>query len=617
VAGLKHAAIGPGRRASGVVTPRGVQGIASNLDDLLLRGDSWKAQLGDALASGTLSRRIKGASTLEIEVHDVSRRLLRSQLLQEEHEVSLDGMPFRFVKARTDGLTAPLTLTYEPLVVALMRKINGPHKAFREKQTRAEFCKRRVGEIKPVPRFVSPELHVRHPVEDSKAAREAADRRDDERRKGIGEDRDVLLRVKGDPASKPQRELGERALELADECSAPERVMIALIAALIVESELGTLSSNVLQGEGRIAAGAEREIVGFLTGKNWTNEPGGAIGYFKRHPDAKAYEIAQAVQASGAGASTNGRANYGAVVDEAADWVAAFGGSGVDSIEFVRYAFKQGKDESNWKVCNRLAGEVRWRFFESVGWVYMLTDRDLLDSRVRFAFNDSTPGLVNTTFDLDLGKESDEMTVKCYARAWAAPPGTVVEAGRHGPADGLWIVEKIDSSLARRNSLATVELKRPAEPKPEPSPKTRTTSFGSGSRTGNAPPEIAAIIEFVDAADAKHYPYVWGGGHGSFSPPWDCSGFISAALHAAGLLDEQLTSGALAGRFEPGEGEWLTIYADAQHVFAKVKYPDGNWRFFGTSHSNPNGGAGWVPDDDGTSGSPAEDGKAARHPKGL
>ena len=34
-------------------------------------------------------------------------------------------------------------------------------------------------------------------------------------------------------------------------------------------------------------------------------------------------------------------------------------------------------------------------------------------------------------------------------------------------------------------------------------------------------------------------PYVWGGGHGDWqiSPGYDCSGFVSAVLHAAGYLD--------------------------------------------------------------------------------
>ena len=33
-------------------------------------------------------------------------------------------------------------------------------------------------------------------------------------------------------------------------------------------------------------------------------------------------------------------------------------------------------------------------------------------------------------------------------------------------------------------------------------------------------------------------PYVWGGGHGNWAPQtgYDCSGFVSAVLHAGGYL---------------------------------------------------------------------------------
>lgn len=622
--GLKHrAAIGQARPAPGSPSPHGVQGIASNLDDLLLRGEKWKSQVGDGLAEGTLVRKIVGASELNITLHDFNRDLLRSQLMQEEHEVSLDSLPFRFVKASSEGLRAPLALTYEPRLVTELRKIKGPHKAFRDKQTRAEFSKRRVREAEHFIRFVCPELHVKQPIESGRQAREAEERADEDRRKGIGDDPGpVHLTVKGDSASKPQTRLGDTALRIAEEASAPDRVMIALMAALIVESELGALSSDVLQSESFIAAGddPEKQIYGFLTGKNWTATEGGAIGYFKRNPDAKAYEIAQAVQASGAGASSNGKANYGPVIAEATKWVEAFGGSSISSVEYVRYAFKQGKKESNWRVINRLAGEVRWRCFESAGVVYFITDRDLLDARVRFSLSDSTPGVIDTAFDLDLGKEADEMTISAYARAWAAPPGSVTSVTRHGPADGLWLVERIESPLAHRNSLCTIILKRPTEPKAEPTPSTRTVTIGGSGGTGNVPPAISTMIATIDAFDRAGTEYLWGGGHGSFastSDRVDCSGFVSAVLHAAGYLDVPLTSGALASQFQSGEGEWLTIYADGQHVFGKIKYPDGNWRFFGTSHANPGGGPGWVPDSDGTSGSPSESGKAARHPKGL
>ena len=66
-------------------------------------------------------------------------------------------------------------------------------------------------------------------------------------------------------------------------------------------------------------------------------------------------------------------------------------------------------------------------------------------------------------------------------------------------------------------------------------------------------------------------PYLWGGGHGSWSAVgYDCSGSVSFALAGAGLLDAPLTSGELANWGAPGPGRWITIYANDGHVFMEV-----------------------------------------------
>jgi cell wall-associated NlpC family hydrolase len=71
------------------------------------------------------------------------------------------------------------------------------------------------------------------------------------------------------------------------------------------------------------------------------------------------------------------------------------------------------------------------------------------------------------------------------------------------------------------------------------------------------------------------FPYVWGGGHASFvADGYDCSGSVSYALAAGGLLSAPLVSGDLASWGDPGPGRWITIYANAGHTFMSV---DGAW----------------------------------------
>jgi hypothetical protein len=83
-------------------------------------------------------------------------------------------------------------------------------------------------------------------------------------------------------------------------------------------------------------------------------------------------------------------------------------------------------------------------------------------------------------------------------------------------------------------------------------------------------PEAVARIIAGGNAIAK-FPYVYGGGHGSFvDNAYDCSASVSYALAAAGLVDRPLTSGQLAHWGAPGPGRYVTIYANAGHTFMYV-----------------------------------------------
>lgn len=126
----------------------------------------------------------------------------------------------------------------------------------------------------------------------------------------------------------------------------------------------------------------------------------------------------------------------------------------------------------------------------------------------------------------------------------------------------------------------------------------QTGDAQSSGIAGNAdaPAAVAQLIEAADKIDAKRMPYVWGGGHavsgkadrGTGRDPGiglDCSGAVSAVLG----IDPRV-SGDFERWGQGGEGKNVTVYANGHHVLMKI-----NGHFFGTSASNPNGGAGWIP----------------------
>jgi cell wall-associated NlpC family hydrolase len=84
-----------------------------------------------------------------------------------------------------------------------------------------------------------------------------------------------------------------------------------------------------------------------------------------------------------------------------------------------------------------------------------------------------------------------------------------------------------------------------------------------------APDEVKQIIQAGNVIARS--PYIWGGGHGKWiDKGYDCSGSVSFALAAAGLLNGPLDSGHLAHWGQAGPGRWVTIYANATHVFMEV-----------------------------------------------
>nr|MBA3328599.1 hypothetical protein [Solirubrobacterales bacterium] len=131
-----------------------------------------------------------------------------------------------------------------------------------------------------------------------------------------------------------------------------------------------------------------------------------------------------------------------------------------------------------------------------------------------------------------------------------------------------------------------------------------TDPGGQAQAPAGAPASVRRVVAAGNAIAGL--PYVYGGGHRSFrADAYDCSGSISYALAAAGLLSSPLTSGGFMSWGESGPGKYITVYADEGHAFMMV----GNWRFDTTALRS--GGTRW------TRGMRPTAGLVARHPPGL
>ena len=132
----------------------------------------------------------------------------------------------------------------------------------------------------------------------------------------------------------------------------------------------------------------------------------------------------------------------------------------------------------------------------------------------------------------------------------------------------------------------------------------RTNAGGFAQPPGGAPPAVGLVMAAGNAIAGL--PYVYGGGHGGFqASAYDCSGSISYALAAAGLVSSPMASGPFMSWGEAGPGKWITVYANPGHAFMVVA----GWRF--DTSALRGGGTRWTRQMRPTGGF------VARHPPGL
>lgn len=106
-----------------------------------------------------------------------------------------------------------------------------------------------------------------------------------------------------------------------------------------------------------------------------------------------------------------------------------------------------------------------------------------------------------------------------------------------------------------------------------------------------APVQAPAAVKRVIAAanQIRNKPYIYGGGHRRLRDRgYDCSGSVSYALRAAGLIRGSSPSYGYYNWGKPGKGRWITIYTKNSHMFMVVAGLS-----FDTSNMRSNGGNRW------------------------
>jgi cell wall-associated NlpC family hydrolase len=152
-----------------------------------------------------------------------------------------------------------------------------------------------------------------------------------------------------------------------------------------------------------------------------------------------------------------------------------------------------------------------------------------------------------------------------HHRAAAAP----AKAGEAIVAAGAPSDSEVRAEL---HQMEAVERSARAAARQRLTPVSGGHSIG-GDGTIPVPASVPEVVQRVVAgANAiADFPYVFGGGHASFvDNAYDCSGSVSYALAAGGLLNAPETSGELESWGAPGPGRYITVLANPGHTYMYV-----------------------------------------------
>lgn len=534
--------------------------------DILVSGKKIDGELAVAITSAHLEFNITAATTLTMEVVDSHRKLIRSGRFVRGLLIQIprsDGTGYdSFALAAVSKSGDVLTLTFEDEVIYRLRQVYGLKKANRGSVTRAGFVYGLVRELKPRPKFFSPELYDKQAVVPSDRAAQDELKNDPVGKQSYGFSGDTV-KVKHVAATTEQRGNIKRVLDVGVKIRAPKTVLVSAIATITQEASAINLKGGDRDSQGlfqqRPSSGwtglqdVEKAAKQFYLGQKEDGK-GGAIEYFKNNPGATVAEISQHVQNS---AFPDAYKKWEA---EARDTVNSYLGtdarnyrgstSRVSKKNIETYEFTRGNPddptqaENSWDAIRRLADEVAWYAYVYRNTVYFVSGDELSNKDPYTFVEEFQDGVFTIDFDYETNTAQsavvDQVSVTAAISRWTVPPGGVVGLAGCGPADGQWITTNMQRSLF--DERMTITLNKPQQKQLEPAPVQQTveTDPVTGKRINASNDVRQGIVDLaIDAIGKQNIHYDqgrracadWRTGQTVYM---DCSSFASECYILAG-----------------------------------------------------------------------------------
>src|SRR5512133_1816126 len=124
------------------------------INSLKIDGEGAKTELIEAITDASLRRSIDEVPTMTITVRDSKRSLLRSGIFSKRITTQLDNKSFELAQVRKTG--SELSLVFEDLAAAELRRHDTPLKVEAGTMTRIQFARRLLQETPWIPLVVNP-----------------------------------------------------------------------------------------------------------------------------------------------------------------------------------------------------------------------------------------------------------------------------------------------------------------------------------------------------------------------------------------------------------------------------------------------------------------------------
>lgn len=539
-----------------------------------LNGQRVDARLVHAISGIEVDLRMDGASQLTVTIEDPGRELLRSRLLEGRVDLDLGrgGGRWRLNRPRDVGglsLAGPTThLRFWDVGAAALQEQTGPLRRAARRVTLRQWVALLAREVRDQ---IALDVVVPDPGEIPHLEQERATRRGAGGGGGWAPRAAARVRIAGTPATREQLRIMHAVFEEAVRHDPPPLALLALAAAITVESHWRNVQGV---GANSVSFGVIQAIPGTAMGPDGVmtraqaldvrysvraallppgpTSQGGLIQAARQHPTWSPGRLADlAINGIGVGDPAYTR-KVDAAAGEARRNIELWAGRQVEDVARggdrrgeIRYRppeWRRRARESSWQALTRYAEQLGRRRFVAGPTTRprLVVARDqqliLATPHLSIALDGSDPiVLADPVVDLEGRSRLEQLELQVNAHAWSAPPGAVVDITRGGVLDGPWLVLSV--SVRSGDPVADVVLTQPMtrrQPDRARSMAARRRRSRRGRGGAQAMVEWARSTLGTVEGSARHRRWARDLGL-STSLPW-CSIWLAFGIkHVAGL----------------------------------------------------------------------------------